>query len=158
MSSALSKRQGTEIILSGNEETLKPIITMCMALAQFFNDRDIGQFVGSPLEDNARAHPHSLRMKLIWYSKKSPPYTNSMGIRMIKAEYQIPDVNHSSIDWNILKQAMGGSDGYMWGRFVATVKLDNGRQMQCSNRARSRPADTSNDSPDNCQSFKFGNN
>lgn len=121
----------TEIYLSGNEETIKPIITLIVAINHLINDKDIGQFVGSPLEENVRATPHTLRMKLIWFSKREPPFSASMGMRIVKAEYQIPDVNKKKLDWNIIKAAMGGNDGYQWGRFVASVNLDNGRQMQC---------------------------
>jgi hypothetical protein len=121
----------TEIFLSGNEETLKPVITLLIALNQLIDSKDIGQFVGEPIEDNVKALPHALRMKLFWYSKKSPPYIASMGTKLVKAEYQIPDVDRKIVDWATIKTAMGGNDGYMWGRFVATVNLDNGRQMQC---------------------------
>lgn len=121
----------TEIFVSGNEETIKPVITLLVALNQLLNEKDIGQFVGQTIEENVKALPHTLRMKLIWYSLKEPPYVSPMGMKLTKAEYQIPDVDRKKVDWNIIKKAMGGENGYMWGRFVATVNLDNGRQMQC---------------------------
>ncbi len=121
----------TEIYLNGNEETIKPIITLLMGINQMIADKDIGQFVGQTIEENVKAIPHSLRMKLIWYSRKEPPYVPPMGIKLVKAEYQIPDIDRKKLDWTYLKQVMGGDNGYIWGRFVATVKLDNGRQMQC---------------------------
>jgi hypothetical protein len=121
----------TEIFLSGNEETLKPVITMLIAINQLIHEKDIGQFLGQTLEDNVKASPHTLRMRLIWSSRKEPPYMPAMGMKLQKVEYNIPDVNKKKIDWETIKQVMGGENGYMWGRFIATVKLDNGRQMQC---------------------------
>lgn len=120
-----------EIFLSGSEELLKPVITMLLGINQLLDGKDIGQFVGEPIEENVRALPHTLRMKLIWYAKKEPPYTAAMGMKLVKAEAQIPDVDPKKLDWATIKQIMGGDNGYLWGRYVATVNLDNGRQMQC---------------------------
>lgn len=120
-----------EIFLSGSEELLKPVITMLLGINQLLDGKDIGQFVGEPIEENVKALPHTLRMKLIWYGKKEPPYTAAMGMKLVKAEAQIPDVDTKKLDWTTIKQIMGGDNGYIWGRYVATVNLDNGRQMQC---------------------------
>lgn len=62
-----------DIILSGNEETLKPIITAIIALRQMLEDKDIGQFVGQPIEESVRASPHTIRLVLTFYSINSPP-------------------------------------------------------------------------------------
>jgi hypothetical protein len=34
------------------------------------------------------------------------------------------------LDWEVIKEAAGGSNGYNWGRFRCTANLDNGRQMK----------------------------
>lgn len=125
----------TEIFLSGNEETLKPIITLLAGLHQMLDNKDIGQFLGTNVEEFVRANPHTIRMKIIYYSKKEPPYKLTSaeyqeGKKITRAIYNIPDLNKKECTWNNIKKLAGGSDGYMWGRFRATANLDNGRQMQ----------------------------
>ncbi|BAZ38693.1 hypothetical protein NIES4101_46330 [Calothrix sp. NIES-4101] len=119
----------TEIILSGTEETLKPIITLLVGIAQLLEDKDVGQIVGEPLDDQVAGMVHTSRLKLFCYSSKTPPYTNPIGKRLIKAEYQIPDINPRRITWQGVKDVCGGANGFMWGSFLATAKLDNGRWM-----------------------------
>jgi hypothetical protein len=118
-----------EIIISGNEETVKPIITMLMGMHQLLNNRDIGQFVGEPLEDNVRAIPSLLTMKIVWYSAKEPPFQAPVGKRYIRAECNIPDVDRRKLKWETIKQLAGGTNGYDWGAFIANARLSNGRQM-----------------------------
>jgi hypothetical protein len=120
----------TEIILSGTEETLKPVITLLVGIAQLLENKDIGQFVGEPLVENVRSLPHTSRLKLILYSVPTPPWRGKPGEKLIKAEYQIPDINPRKITWDAVKNVCGGSNGFMWGRFVASANLSNGRQMQ----------------------------
>ncbi|AFZ01636.1 hypothetical protein [Calothrix sp. PCC 6303] len=118
-----------EIIVSGSEETVKPIITMLMGISQMLNNRDIGQFVGEPLEENIKAVPSLLTMKIVWYSAKEPPFQAPVGKRFIKAECNIPDVYKSKLKWETIKQLAGGANGYEWGEYLALAKLDNNRQM-----------------------------
>lgn len=118
-----------EIIISGNEETVKPIITMLIGISQLLQNRDIGQFVGEPLEENVRAIPSLLSMKIIWYSAPEPPFQAAVGKRYIKAECNIPDVNRKNLKWETIKELAGGKNGYEWGAFLANARLDNGRQM-----------------------------
>ncbi|PAX52007.1 hypothetical protein [Brunnivagina elsteri] len=120
----------TEFILSGTEETLKPTITLLVAIYQMLEDRDIGQFVGQPLVENVQTMPHTSRLKLILSSVKSPPLKAPIGQRLIQAEYQIPDINPKKITWQGVKDVCGGSNGFMWGNWLASANLDNGRQMQ----------------------------
>lgn len=118
-----------EFILSGTEETLKPILTMAIAFYQMIESRDIGQFVGEPLIDNVNAIPHTSRLKLILCNVKEPPFRAPLKGKLIKAEYQIPDIQAKRITWQGVKDVCGGANGFMWGNFLATAKLDNGRQI-----------------------------
>jgi hypothetical protein len=118
-----------EIIISGNEETVKPIITILVGIHQLFNNRDIGQFVGEPLEENIRAIPSLLSMKIIWYSAKEPPFQAPVGKRFVKAECNIPDIARKNLKWETIKQLAGGANGYDWGEFLANARLTNGRQI-----------------------------
>jgi hypothetical protein len=120
----------TDIILSGTEETLKPIITALIGVYQLLEDKDIGQFVGEPLIENVRATPHTSRLKLILSNVKHPPLKAPIGGRLIMPEYQVPNINPRKINWQVIKDVCGGKNGFMWGSFLATANLDIGRQMQ----------------------------
>jgi hypothetical protein len=119
-----------EIILSGTEETLKPIITLLVGVSQLIESKDIGQFVGEPLIANVQALPHTSRLKLILCNVKAPPFVAPPGGKLIKAEYQIPDIKPTKITWQGMKDTCGGTNGFIWGNWLATANLDNGRQMQ----------------------------
>jgi hypothetical protein len=119
-----------EIIISGNEETVKPIITMLMGISQMLNNRDIGQFVGQPLEENVRAIPSLLSLRIVWHSIKLFPFTRKPEKRLIQVECNIPDIRRTNIKWDLIKQLAGGSDGYEWGKYLANARLSNGRQIQ----------------------------
>lgn len=119
-----------EIILSGTEETLKPIIALLIGIHQLIENRDIGDIVGSPLEEHVRAHPHTIKLTIFWYPKKEPPFTANAGEKLVRPYCNIPDVNRKKLDWTKIKETAGGSNGYTWGRFRCTANLDNGRQMQ----------------------------
>ncbi|MEC4888292.1 MAG: hypothetical protein SAL70_44355, partial [Scytonema sp. PMC 1070.18] len=67
---------------------------------------------------------------ITFYSVAQPPWRRDSGNRLVTATYSIPDVKTSKLDWNDIKLACGGPNGYMWGRFRATGILSNGRQMQ----------------------------
>lgn len=121
----------TEVILSGNEETLKPIITQLIAMRQLLEDREIGQFMGYPIEDYVRRVPPTIKLNIVWFSLREPPFTQkySRG-KLIKVNYNIPDVKRALMKWKIIKEACGGNNGFLWGRFRTTANLSNGRQMQ----------------------------
>ncbi|BAZ50508.1 hypothetical protein NIES4103_31240 [Nostoc sp. NIES-4103] len=120
-----------DIILSGNEETLKPIITAIIALKQMLDGKDIGQFIGQPIEETVRASPHTTRLIITFYSVQNPPWKSIFpGKRLIRATYKVPDVDKRKMTWRNIKAACGGDNGYMWGRFLTTIGLSNGRQIQ----------------------------
>ncbi|HEY9705349.1 MAG TPA: hypothetical protein V6C58_23120, partial [Allocoleopsis sp.] len=49
--------------------------------------------------------------------------------KFVKVQMTIPDIKRSKLDWDTIKLACGGVNGYNWGRFKAIAKLDNGREM-----------------------------
>ncbi|NEU76950.1 hypothetical protein PI95_031755 [Hassallia byssoidea VB512170] len=119
-----------EIILSGSEETLKPIISLLIGVHQLLENRDIGDIVGMPLEEFVRAQPHTIKLTIFWYPNKTPPFSAGHSEKLVRPYCNIPDVDKKKLDWGIIKQAAGGTNGYSWGRFRATANLDNGRQMK----------------------------
>lgn len=117
-----------KIILVGQEELLKPAIVQSIAHYQLIENRDVGQIVGAPAESIQFARPQPQRLVVQFFSVQQPPWKVN-GVLPKTAEYQIPDVPRSRMDWEKIKLACGGANGYMWGRFFARANLSNGRQM-----------------------------
>ena len=118
------------IILAGPERPLRNAITQTLGHYQLIENRDIGSMVGMPADDYLRAKPQSIRLVITFYSNQQPPWQSRSGQRLVTATYAVPDVKRSKCDWETIKLACGGTNGYMWGRFRATAILSNGRQMQ----------------------------
>jgi hypothetical protein len=118
------------IILAGPSETLKPVIVQTLTNYQMMEDINIGSFVGSPIDEVLRAKPLTIAMRVQFYSVQQPPWYKKRGEdRLVSGSYHIPDVDPKKLDWDTIKLACGGVNGYMYGRFRATGRLDNGRQM-----------------------------
>lgn len=112
------------IILKGRAEMLKPIITQILAIHQLIENRDIGEFCGSTLEDIVKGKPQPLKLKVLFYSVPTPPWKpiNSSD-NFVRATYHVPFVARTKIDWVAIKAAAGGNNGYNWGRFRATAGI-----------------------------------
>lgn len=120
------------IILAGPQEILKPAIVQTLTSYQLMEAKDIGQFVGQPIEDFLRGKPRTLTLRVQFFSVRTPPWSKRLGDdRLVSATACIPDIDPSKLDWERIKLAAGGSNGYMYGRFRVTGILDNGRQMAC---------------------------
>ncbi len=119
-----------KIILAGNEQILKGGIIQTLASHQLIENRDVGSLIGMPVDDYLRAKPQTIRLVITFYSVKTPPWLAPDGQRLVKATYAIADIKRSKLDWLTIKNACGGVNGYMWGRYRCTGLLNNGRQMQ----------------------------
>lgn len=113
------------IILKGRMQMLKPLITEVLAIHQLIRERDIGEFTGYPLDEYVREKPQSFKLKILYYSVTSPPWRTRDSSRFVRATYHVPFVNRIKIDWQTIKLACGGSNGYMWGRFRACANIVN---------------------------------
>lgn len=119
-----------EIILSGSEENLKPIIALLIGIHQLIENRDVGDIVAMPLIDKALAEPQTVKLTIFFHGNKEPPFTYPRGVPRTRPYCNIPDIDLRKLTWNNIKLAAGGNNGYMWGRFLATANLSNERQMQ----------------------------
>jgi hypothetical protein len=113
------------IILAGNEKVLKPQIVSTLSHYQLIDNKDIGNDLGGFRTELIGSNPISLQIKIRWYSIAKPPYKDRYAPNgvLTKAEYTIPCVKRSAVDWEKIKLAAGGNNGYNWGRFKATCKL-----------------------------------
>jgi hypothetical protein len=114
-----------KFIVNTSQSQAKSLLTEIIAIRKLIEHRDVGDIVAESVYDFVRASPHTIRLTIIYYSRKYPPYARR-GTR--KAIYNIPDISRASANWSIIKAAMGGENGYTWGRYRATANLDNGRQ------------------------------
>lgn len=118
------------IILTGSEEVLKPLIVQTLAQHQLIENRDMGQIIGASIDESRRAQPQTQRILIKMFSQPSPPWKRK-GHKLQSVSIKIPDVPRSKMDWEKIKEAVGGAGGYTWGPWRATAELDNGRQLAC---------------------------
>ncbi len=110
------------------QQQMIPLIHAQVANYRLMNNRDVGMLIGTPVEEFTRAKPQSLRLIIDLYSAKEPPFYRRTA-NHTTATISIPDVKRSALDWNVIKQALGGPSGYTWGRFRASAQLETGRRL-----------------------------
>lgn len=119
-----------KIRLSVNRANLNEVVSTILSIQRLIENRDIGDIVATPVSDFFRANNNLIKITVVWYNAKEPPYYGTLGYKRQKITYNIPDITIANLDWQRVKQACGGNNGFLWGRFRATANLDNGRQMQ----------------------------
>lgn len=112
-----------KLILAGPEDQVRASLPATIAQYQMIDNRDIGQIVGMPVDDYVRDRDLSLRIKFQLFSEPAPPYRRVGSSRLVEVTITIPEVRRAALDWLTLKQALGGPNGYLWGRFKARARL-----------------------------------
>lgn len=115
-----------KIVLAGPESHVKTGISQALVSHQLIQNRDVGQFVGMPIDDYVREKELSLRIKFQLYSVDAPPYVTVGPNAVRRVTITVPDVKRSALDWQQLRTALGGPNGYLWGRWKATARLGRG--------------------------------
>lgn len=119
------------IVLAGPESHVRGQLPTVLATHQMISDRDVGQVIGQPLDEYIRARPlDGLRLQFKLYSLKSPPYSRRGDQRLVEVVVTIADVDRAKLDWDRLRQVCGGPNGYLWGRFLAKARLNNGGSLK----------------------------
>ncbi len=119
------KAEKESLVLSGTKQELKPMITGILATHQLLQNRDVGEIVGYPVNEEIKAHASAITVHFTYGSKKEPPFRIKDNTT---ARYKISDVKRSKLDFQTLLQA-ADKNGYQWGRFLAVAKLSNGRRI-----------------------------
>lgn len=114
------------IVLAGRDQLMRSDLPLILANYQMVENRDIGQFVGEPVYDSARREISLLTLHIELFSNPSPPFWTN-GVQ--RASITISDVSRSKLDWETIKQACGGSNGYTYGRFRFNGNLSNKRPL-----------------------------
>ena len=112
------------LIIAGNESDVKSAITNTVAQHQLLGNRDVGQLVGMEASEYARTRQLSLRLKLELRSVPNPPYASTRNRFVRRVTITVPYVNRARLDWNVIKVALGGPNGYLWGRFKARAIVE----------------------------------
>lgn len=118
--------EAEKIILAGDEKLIRPQILQTISNHRLIHNRDIGQYMGEPVEDSQRARWLNRKICIVFRDKPTPPWRHPNGKRCKQAIYSIPDTK-VGVKWKDIKAA---ASSYQWGRFLATGRLDNGRRLQ----------------------------
>lgn len=124
------ENESERIILSGSEAVLKPMIVQTLAQHHLIENRDMGQFVGAQVDEYQRAVPQSQRLVIQFCSVKQPPFRSIIHGKVQRVTIAVPNVPRAKMDWEQIKRACGGENGYNWGRFRAIARMSCGRQMK----------------------------
>lgn len=115
------------IIIAGGENQIRSQLPMVMSNYNLVENRDVGQWLGNPISETVRQTPNELTLRFQLYSVKEPPVYGAKQ----RTSISIPDPKKSKLDFNTLKKAIGGNNGYMYGRFLGKGSLDNGKTIHC---------------------------
>ena len=119
-------RQAEEerLILSGTETEIQTQMMAAMATHNLIDNRDVGMWVGEPLRWDMRNKPPRFAIRIQFFNNPTPPFYSG-GETVREVTCTIPGIKRSKLDWETIKEACGGNNGYTWGRFLATANLEN---------------------------------
>ena len=118
------------IVLAGNERVLMPQISGLINTHRLLSDKDVGEIIGQPADAHIqRKVPSSTQLEIIvkFYNAQRPPLPR--GPNLVEATYTIPNISRAALDWERIKLACGGVNGFDWGPHRCTANLSNGGQM-----------------------------
>ncbi len=119
-----------KIVLSVPEQQAEQAILQTLANHTLLNNRDVGAWVGMPAEEYLKAKPMSLSLVVHFFNVDRPPWRTQERTTPLKhATYTVPNLKRSKADWETIKLACGGANGYMWGRYRCTINTSSGRQI-----------------------------
>ncbi len=118
------------LIFTGNNQQVKSQIISSLNTFQMLDNRDVGQIIGEPLLDSVRKPPTSLTLRVILRSASKPPWKNADGSTAKIVAVTIPNAKKSKLDWLSIKNAFGGINGYLWGRFIVVARLNDGNMIK----------------------------
>lgn len=110
------------IILSGTEDEVRTQAMTIMNTHTLIRDRDVGMWVGEPLRHDARQKVGGILLRIQLFNWPTPPFFRSNEL-LQRVTITIPGVKRSKLDWQTIKDAVGGNTGYLWGRWLATANL-----------------------------------
>ncbi len=120
----------TKIILAGNNAQLATAVSLIIGIRQLIVDQQIGNWIGYPEREYVLPRPLESKLVIQLYSVKLPPFRKRLDEKFQSATVSVPNVDRAKLDWKRIKDAVGGTKGYNYGRSICTVEYENGRQTQ----------------------------
>jgi hypothetical protein len=111
--------------ISGTETEVKDKVINAITQSRVIGTREIGEFVGMPVDDYLRARPHQRKATVIFKTIEGRAWYGVDGKKARQVTYTIPDLR-TNLDWERIKRQCRA---YEWGEWRATANLTNGRQM-----------------------------
>lgn len=119
-----NREDDQKYILAGPQQLVKAELASSLADYDRMESKDLGQvFAISASDFIARAAPLKLYIKL--------EFEPVDGGRRGEASYQIPNPKISLLDnYDTIRAACGGANGYMWGHFKGVGRLSSGHNLE----------------------------
>lgn len=119
-----NRESDEKYLLAGPQQLVKAELASSLADYDRMESKDLGQvFAISASDFIARAAPLKLYLKL--------EFEPVDGGRRGEASYQIPNPKVSLLDnYDTIRAACGGSNGYMWGHFKGVGRLSSGHNLE----------------------------
>lgn len=111
------------IYLEGDQDEVIAQAEDAMLTHAVLGEKDIGEFMGIPYDEWQRATPKRANLQIRYYDTDKPPFRKAGATQAV---FNIPDPK--PLTWEKVKQA---AISYTSGPVLTTIRLDNGRQMQC---------------------------
>lgn len=124
----------SKIIVAGPEEFIKQSLITQKNNYQMLKEKDLGLLVGGEPIANTITTPGLPYMKFIFSSSKD---------KKTKPTYiDIYNIDRTKVDnWNTLKMACGGENGYWWGPYLVEVLLPDNNPIRCYARTEDEGID-----------------
>ena len=118
-----------KIVLAGTQTELIPQVQGVLDTHRSLDNRDVGQITGQAIDDYVRDKELSLRLRFQLFNRPAPPYGRAGSNELVRVTITVPDVKRSALSWDRLRFALGGENGYLWGRFKARGRIDAKRYV-----------------------------
>lgn len=118
------------VVVHGNTNLIKPVVTEVMAHYQIMEHKDVGQIVGQRVDEAVlqQMPDQSLKLHITWSPRRKPPWSKrsyvnerqltNADIIWHEPEITIPWLKASSLDWEKIKRAAGGVSGFVTGNIL----------------------------------------
>ncbi|MGL5876567.1 MAG: hypothetical protein ACRC2V_02085 [Xenococcaceae cyanobacterium] len=122
--------EGETIIVAAPRNEIRQALVSTMADHTLIDNRDVGMWVGEPVREYLRTDPISIQLVISLNSVQYSPHVAVNGKRGKRVVITIPNVSRTKIDWQTIKTAAGGTNGYLWGQYQVTARLTEGHKIQ----------------------------
>jgi hypothetical protein len=122
--------ESEKILLYGNSQNLKEQALQTLGHYQLLDNRDVGQWVGEPLRESINKPHLSLAVKILFRGTQQPPWLTTDKKQAKRTQINIPNLKKTKLDWTEIKQAVGGKNGYLWGRYRNVAHFNDGNNLE----------------------------